>query len=149
MYEFPLLIFNISGGEIIFILLVVLIVFGPSKIPSMARQFGRIIFEMKRATNDITREFRDEYDNVKDELESTKNTIQKETDAIKRDINNTKEETRNKVEEGKNAFKYPEELKYEEKENPKVENDSTANKDGKDAMKTNDNSKEQDTNKFG
>ncbi|MCF8302212.1 MAG: twin-arginine translocase TatA/TatE family subunit [Bacteroidales bacterium] len=133
MYEFPLLIFNISGGEILFLLLVVLIVFGPSKIPSMARQLGKIIFEMKKATNDITREFRDEYDGVKNEFESTKQQIREETDAVKREIDQTKEETRKKIDEGKQAFKYPEELEYERKEKEQKEAESNVANQEEDA----------------
>lgn len=50
--------FNISGGEIFIIILVIYIVFGPGKIPEIARWLGKGINEVKRATSEI----RDEID---------------------------------------------------------------------------------------
>jgi TatA/E family protein of Tat protein translocase len=48
-----LLFLNISGGEILLILVVVYLVFGPKKIPELARMLGKGINEMRRATKDI------------------------------------------------------------------------------------------------
>lgn len=50
--------FNISGGELFVIILVIYIVFGPAKIPEIARWLGKGINEVKRATSEI----RDEID---------------------------------------------------------------------------------------
>lgn len=49
--------FNISGGEIFIIILVIYIVFGPGKIPEIARWLGKGINEVKRATSEIRDEF--------------------------------------------------------------------------------------------
>lgn len=51
-----LLFFDISGGELIVILLVAFIVFGPSKIPEVARKIGRGLNEVRRASDEIKRE---------------------------------------------------------------------------------------------
>lgn len=51
-----LLFFNISTGEIFIIILVVFVIFGPGKIPEMAKKLGRALYEVKRASNDIKRE---------------------------------------------------------------------------------------------
>ena len=56
MIDFNLLFFDISTGEIFIILLMVFIVFGPSKIPEMAKKLGRAVYEVKRASNEIKRE---------------------------------------------------------------------------------------------
>lgn len=48
-----LLFFNISGGEIFIIVLVVYLVFGPKKIPELARMLGKGINELRRATTEV------------------------------------------------------------------------------------------------
>jgi len=54
-----LLFLNLSGGEISIILLFVLIFFGAESIPKMARQFGKIMFQVKNATDDIKRDIKE------------------------------------------------------------------------------------------
>ena len=54
-----LLLFNIGGGELFFIVLVVIMFFGSKKIPELARGLGKGIREIKNATNDIQQEIRD------------------------------------------------------------------------------------------
>lgn len=56
MDYFNLLFFNISTGEIIIVMLVVFVIFGPGKIPEIAKKLGRAINEVKRASTDIKRE---------------------------------------------------------------------------------------------
>ncbi len=63
-----LIFLNISGGEILVILVVVYLVFGPKKIPELARMLGKGINQLRQATNEI------------------KNEITKETSGIKKDL---------------------------------------------------------------
>lgn len=46
----------ISGPEIFVILLIVIVVFGPSKLPEIARGLGKGMRQVKDATNEIKRE---------------------------------------------------------------------------------------------
>ncbi|NLM91651.1 MAG: hypothetical protein GX168_01770 [Bacteroidales bacterium] len=48
--------FGISGGEILIILLAVLVLFGPKKIPEIARMLGRGINEVKKVQREINTE---------------------------------------------------------------------------------------------
>ncbi len=48
--------FGIGGGEIVFIILVALMLFGSDKIPEIARTLGKIMAQLKNATNDIKSE---------------------------------------------------------------------------------------------
>lgn len=48
--------FGIGGGELFFILLIILMLFGSDKVPEMARTFGKFIAQVKNATNDIKSE---------------------------------------------------------------------------------------------
>jgi TatA/E family protein of Tat protein translocase len=63
-----LLFLNISGGEILLILIVVYLVFGPKKIPELARMVGKGINEMRRATDEIRKEFNREVSSVKKDM---------------------------------------------------------------------------------
>lgn len=48
--------FGIGGGELIFILFIVLMLFGSDKIPDIARTMGKAMRQLKDATNDIKNE---------------------------------------------------------------------------------------------
>lgn len=82
---FLILFFNISGGEILVILLIVFIVLGPGKIPEIARSLGRMMNEVKKASSDISKEFRKETDAIERDLRKTTENIAKETRALSED----------------------------------------------------------------
>ncbi len=48
--------FNLGMGEILVLGVIALIVVGPEKLPSLARNIGRFINDIKRTTSDVTRE---------------------------------------------------------------------------------------------
>jgi sec-independent protein translocase protein TatA len=48
--------FGIGGGEMIFIVFIILMLFGSDKIPEMARMFGKGMRQLRDATNDIKSE---------------------------------------------------------------------------------------------
>src|SRR3970040_963547 len=48
--------FGIGGGELIFIMFIVLMLFGSDKVPEMARTMGKAMAQLKNATNDIKNE---------------------------------------------------------------------------------------------
>ncbi len=49
--------FGVGPGELLLILVVALIVFGPNKLPEIAAGIGRSYREFKKATSDMTQEF--------------------------------------------------------------------------------------------
>lgn len=51
-----LLFFNISGGELAIIALLIFIVLGPDKLPDIARKFGKTMRFIRKATDDIKKE---------------------------------------------------------------------------------------------
>jgi sec-independent protein translocase protein TatA len=57
-----LLFFDFGSGEIFLIVLVIFLIFGPDKIPEMARSLGKFINEVKRASEDIKTEINKEAD---------------------------------------------------------------------------------------
>ncbi len=57
-----LLFFDFGAGEIMLVVLAILLVFGPGKIPEIARTLGKFINEIKRASEDIKTEINREAD---------------------------------------------------------------------------------------
>jgi sec-independent protein translocase protein TatA len=49
-------VFNFGPGEVMLLFLVVLLLFGPSQIPKMARGLGQALKEFKKAQREITDE---------------------------------------------------------------------------------------------
>jgi sec-independent protein translocase protein TatA len=48
--------FGIGGGELVFIMFIVLMLFGSDKVPEMARTMGKAMAQLKNATNDLKSE---------------------------------------------------------------------------------------------
>ena len=75
----------ISGAEIFVILVIVLMLFGADKIPTIARGLGKGMRQLKDATNDIKREITETAEKQGLDTELTK-TIEKDVNAIEDDI---------------------------------------------------------------
>lgn len=85
--------FGIGGGELFFIMIVVLMLFGSDKIPEIARGLGKGMQQLKNATNDIKSEIHKsaDIDGIKKSLTDLGNTdttreIQSEIEKVKEDI---------------------------------------------------------------
>jgi sec-independent protein translocase protein TatA len=105
--------FGIGGGELVFIMFIVLMLFGSDKIPEMARTMGKAMAQLKNATNDIKTEihkgaeangfdqktmnvltgnFNSEINKVKDSLlGDTTNTLNDISQTFSTEIEKTKE----------------------------------------------------------
>jgi Tat protein translocase TatB subunit len=59
--------FGIGLQELLVIMVVALIVLGPKRIPELARALGKGLAEFRRATEDITGEFRNAQNLLEDE----------------------------------------------------------------------------------
>ncbi len=68
--------FGLGIGEILVILIVALLVFGPEKLPELARTLGKTTAELKRSL-----------DEIKFEINSPKQEIQKQFKEIKQELN--------------------------------------------------------------
>lgn len=69
--------FNIGMGELIVVAVVALFVFGPGKLPDVARAVGKGVQEFRKAMQDVAKEI-----NV-DEIQEVKTSIQKDINDIK------------------------------------------------------------------
>jgi len=73
----------ISGAEIVFIMFVLVMVFGADKIPEIARGLGKGMRTLKDATNDIKTEISN---SAEKNLGGTGEDFKKEVDKVKDDI---------------------------------------------------------------
>jgi len=84
MVFFPanILLFGISGGEILIALLAVLLLFGPKKIPEIARMIGRGINEVKK----VQREINSEIHRYSADIENEARDVQQKIDKLTKDM---------------------------------------------------------------
>jgi len=54
-------------GETIFLFMLALVIFGPKKLPEIARQVGRMLNEVKRASNEFKSQIEQEVNNLERE----------------------------------------------------------------------------------
>jgi sec-independent protein translocase protein TatB len=64
-------VFNLSGSEVVFILLAALVVLGPEKLPGAIRQFGRIYSELRKMGQGFQSELKEAFDEPMRELRET------------------------------------------------------------------------------
>jgi sec-independent protein translocase protein TatB len=68
-------VFNVTGGELVIILLVALIVLGPEKLPEAIRKVGRVYGELRRMSAGFQSELKDALDEPLREVRDTVNTV--------------------------------------------------------------------------
>jgi sec-independent protein translocase protein TatA len=65
----------IGGPELIFVLFIVLLLFGSKKLPEVARMMGKGMREFRRATDEIKKEINDESKEITDDFKNLKNNL--------------------------------------------------------------------------
>lgn len=85
-----LLFLDISGGEFLVIMIVAFFVFGPKKLPEIARKIGRTMNEIKSVSGELTREFTNETRNITNELKSARDSARVVSEQI--DLNKSTSE---------------------------------------------------------
>ena len=88
-----LLFLNLGGGEIFFILLITVMLFGSKRLPEIARGLGKGMREVRNATNDIKREINksatdEDLKKFKEKVEKEKREIEEIAGSVKRNLNN-------------------------------------------------------------
>jgi len=89
--QFHFLFLNISGGELVVVLLLTVMFFGANKIPEIARGLGKGIRQVRSATDDLKQEFSktDENDSLrkfKEKIETEKKELEDLGGSVKRNI---------------------------------------------------------------
>lgn len=91
---------GMGGMEIMVIMIVALIIFGPGKLPEIGAQVGKAVRDFRRTTNDLTREFNDSTSEIRstmDEMKGTMAQVERETKDLANSIPATIEDTANAV----------------------------------------------------
>ena len=78
--------FGIGGGEFIFIIFIALMLFGTDKLPEAARTFGKIMANLKHATNEIKSEIQKSAD-----VQEINNSLKQVTSSFTQEVNKVKE----------------------------------------------------------
>ena len=88
-----------SFGEITLIILVAVLIFGPDKIPEIARGLGQGYRAMKNATDDIKREIMSQIDEnnsvkeIQEEIQQAKKSMEEVTDEASENLNQLMDDT--------------------------------------------------------
>jgi TatA/E family protein of Tat protein translocase len=90
-----LLFFDFGSGEILLIVLAAFLIFGPSKIPEIARNLGKFINDIKRASEDIKTEINKEADRIERDkkLKDYKSKIEEELESGTKQVSEPKVDT--------------------------------------------------------
>ena len=80
----------LQGGEIIIILLIALVVLGPTRLPELARKAGKLASELRQAARDVTSGLEAEVA----ELRQVRDDLQSEVDDLKKPLRDLQEETK-------------------------------------------------------
>lgn len=81
--------FNFSGSEIFFLLILGLVILGPEKLPGVIRKAGKLYGEFKRITTDAQGEFKDVFGDTIGELKDTAQGYKSMFDSASREANTT------------------------------------------------------------
>jgi len=66
-------VFNLSGSEIFFLLLIGLVVLGPEKLPEAMRKFGRVYNEVRKVAGGMQTDLRRTFEDPVNEFRKTTN----------------------------------------------------------------------------
>lgn len=66
---------GIGVPELILILAIALLIFGPSKLPEVGRSVGKAIREFRRSTREIAEDLAADVESVKKEVEEVKKSV--------------------------------------------------------------------------
>ncbi|MHB1131118.1 MAG: twin-arginine translocase TatA/TatE family subunit [Chloroflexota bacterium] len=75
--------FNIGPMELVIVLVLALVVFGPSKLPEIGGAVGKSIGEFRRATKDIEKEIREPINDIRQPFTDLKSAVSLEGPARK------------------------------------------------------------------
>lgn len=76
-------ILNVGLGEMVMIIIIALLVFGPERLPEVARRAARFLNEVRKVASDVQRTFLEETQEIRMPLEEIKNDITSVGDPIK------------------------------------------------------------------
>ncbi|KPL24491.1 MAG: hypothetical protein AMJ93_02225 [Anaerolineae bacterium SM23_84] len=70
---------GIGPGELLFILLLALIIFGPRRLPEIGKTLGKSIREFREASQELTEQFQEELQAAADEIRAAPDALKGDT----------------------------------------------------------------------
>lgn len=65
--------FNVTGGELVIILVIALVVLGPERLPGAARSVGKVMAQIRELSHGFQKEFKSALDEVTDPMQAMMN----------------------------------------------------------------------------
>ena len=65
--------FNVTGGELVIILIIALVVLGPERLPGAARSVGKVMAQIRELSHGFQKEFKSALDEVTDPMQAMMN----------------------------------------------------------------------------
>lgn len=93
-------VFNLSGSEIVIILLLALVVLGPEKLPEALRRGGRLYAELKKMSSGFQTEFKSAFEEPIRELRETARLTQEAVERATKDTEPSPDESRSSTDPG-------------------------------------------------
>lgn len=85
--------FDVGGGELILIVLAIIVLFGPKKIPEIAQMISKGMRQFKSAQTELKSQF----DSVKNEINSNISNISSDVNEINSSISEQNKEIKNSI----------------------------------------------------
>jgi sec-independent protein translocase protein TatA len=83
---------GISGGEIVVVALVFLLLFGSKKIPEMAKTVGKGLRDFKKAADDIKREITEATPDIEKSIKDLEKDVKKTSEGLMDNISKFKDD---------------------------------------------------------
>jgi sec-independent protein translocase protein TatA len=96
---------QMSGQEIVIIIIVALLLFGADKLPEIARGIGKGMRDFRKATDDIKREFEESTSEIRKDFQEVTNTISGEVRDISNNIQKDVDDITNNLQQEVSDFK--------------------------------------------
>jgi sec-independent protein translocase protein TatB len=86
------IVFNIGPEKLILLLVIALIVLGPTKLPDAARTLGRVVGELRRMSGNFQAEVREALNDPKDALTAAVADVRQELSGVHQDLSGMRQE---------------------------------------------------------
>lgn len=87
-------IFGVGIPELLMVLLLAAIIFGPGRLPEFAGQFGRAVRELREYARDFRDEYLTDFEEIREEMVEVRLDLEETDQDIRRDLELTGEELR-------------------------------------------------------
>lgn len=91
--------FGIGVLEILAVFLLMAIVFGPHRLPEIARQFGRAVRELREYARDFRDEYLTDFEEVREEYLETRYELQRTDSALRQELRDIDHDLKSAVQE--------------------------------------------------